>query len=143
MGFGSVPVLVRAFLPSAHSPLVGAVVALGTGALVQTSVTWAVRRGQAWWHGRGALRALGSYALSGALSGSANTTNYVAVSFLGAAETSALTSAAPLVTLLASRLLRGLREPLTPVLYLAGVLVVLGGALVALATPGNAPLGSG
>jgi drug/metabolite transporter (DMT)-like permease len=132
-GFGAVPVLVRAFLPTVHTPLVGVVVALVTGAILQTAVVVATGKWSVVRRGAGRQGAFGMYVLSGALSGSANSTNYLAVALLGAPETAALVSAAPLVTLLASRILRRHRERLTGGLYAAGVLVVLGGVAVSLA----------
>jgi drug/metabolite transporter (DMT)-like permease len=133
VGFGAVPVLVRAFLPTVQTPLVGVVVALVTGALAQTAVVAATGRLSLLRGGAVGRGALGTYLLSGALSGNANATNYLAVELLGAPVTAALVSAAPLVTLLASRILRRHREQLTRALYGAGVLVVLGGVAVSLA----------
>lgn len=132
-GFGAVPVMVRAFLPTVHTPLVGVVVALVTGALAQTVVVAATGRMRLLRPGVVGRGPVGTYLLSGCLSGNANATNYLAVELLGAPVTAALVSAAPLVTLLASRILRRHNEQLTRGLYGAGVLVVLGGVAVSLA----------
>jgi len=132
-GFGAVPVLVRAFLPTVHTPLVGVVVALVTGAVAQTAIVAATGRLRLLRSGAVGRGAVGNYLLSGVLSGNANATNYLAVELLGAPVTAALVSAAPLVTLLASRTLRRHREHLTRGLFGAGVLVVLGGVAVSLA----------
>jgi drug/metabolite transporter (DMT)-like permease len=132
-GFGAVPVLVRAFLPTVGSPLVGVVVALVTGAVLQTGVLTLRRRARLPRSGA-ELAAAATYALSGGLSGSANTTNYLAVALIGAPQTAALVSAAPLVTLIASRVVRRHKEHLTGALWGAGALVVAGGVVVSLAS---------